>query len=263
MDSNSSQYYALLHKCNTDGVLVFNNRTQTTTKVLMHEQIKIEIKDNIFYVPSLRNIALKNGAAELMWCLTGTKRTDFLQKYTKIWDQFIINGQIDNAYGYRQRSMRFDQIQMGIDKLKHDPSSRSCVIQIWDQEDMASSLPNVPCPTQYNVNLVNDECYVDVSFRSSDLYLGLPTDIIHFVLLGDIFATETKTKLKQVTFRLSNAHLYENQFELIDQLEYKPFPVILPSWSLKQCEIYPDKYIANIVTQQIDHPKKLGVKIIK
>jgi len=74
---------------------------------------------------------------EAMWMLAGGNEVKALTPYVSRFVEFAEpDGAIHGAYGYRWRhALGFDQLEHVIDVLKADPTSRQCVIQMWDARE--------------------------------------------------------------------------------------------------------------------------------
>ena len=95
-------YQNLIKKILTEGVEELNERTGHKTKSLPGLSFQIDIERDGFPVLTLRKNPIKSPIAEQVWFITGEKDTEFLRKYTKMWDEFIEpDGTITSAYGYR------------------------------------------------------------------------------------------------------------------------------------------------------------------
>ena len=82
---------------------------------------------------AIRSYYAKTFLAEAFWILSGEQKIDTLNKFTKIWNMFAINGEIKNSYGHRLRSgFDRDQLVEGVNMLKMDNSNRQCYISYWD-----------------------------------------------------------------------------------------------------------------------------------
>src|SRR3989338_3759134 len=160
MNSFDLQYQKLLAKVMSEGVEEINRRTGHRTRIIPGAYIEI---DAGFPLLTLRRIPLRIFTAEMVWYVMGSRMpSEFLQEFTKIWDDFTnINGVVTTAYGYRWRShFGRDQLADLLKLLKSDPSSRHGVVVTWDPADdgLANSLTvrkkmNIPCPYTFVVNV--------------------------------------------------------------------------------------------------------------
>lgn len=158
---------------------------------------------------------------EIMWFLSGSNKVEWLSNHTKIWDSFAEeNGLVTSAYGFRWRyHFNVDQIEIALQKLREDPSTRHAVIMMWDPAtDLVVKQKNVPCPYTFTLNIINGRLHLHLVIRSNDMILGFPTDVAGFALLTHIFAQELRVKPGILTISISNAHIYENHMFVVDEL---------------------------------------------
>lgn len=60
---------------------------------------------------------------------------------------------------------------------------------------------------------------------STDLFLGLPTNVAGYAILAHLFAKVSGQKAVELICDLSNVHIYENQFDVVaEQLKRDPLP---------------------------------------
>ena len=170
-------------------------------------------KDNNIPIIGGRKVYLKSAAAEVAWYLSGTKDCTELNKSTSMWTPWQVNNIVDASYGYRWRSgLGVDQLQLAVDNLRKDPSSRRVYINTWDANyDTMPEALNVPCPVGFNLNIVDNKLNMQVVMRSSDLAVGLIYDTISFRMLNNILANTLGIKTGDMEFVLLNAHIYGAQ----------------------------------------------------
>ncbi len=236
------QYKELITDILTDGVEDFNIRTKSKVKALPGRMIQIDLAKG-FPLLSLRPIPIRTFIAETCFYLQGTNDPTWLQQFTGIWDDFLIDGKIDGSYGYRWRNaFGKDQIKELIELLRKDPTSRHGVVAIWDPSRdglMGKVSPNVPCPISFCCQIVGGKLCMSVTMRSQDCYLGLPTDIAGFALLTHFIAAELDIKVGTYNHFIVNAHLYENQWPngtlLLNRIgNHKPIKLKVPQNAIKR-----------------------------
>ena len=157
-------YQGIIKKIMEEGIEELNERTGHKIKILPGVQFQIDVERDGFPVLTLRKNPIKSPIAEQVWFITGDKDTNFLRKYTKMWDEFIEeDGTITSAYGYRWRH-HFGRDQLGqlIKHLEKEPHSRQGVIVTWDPSDdglygeglKGTYKKNAPCPFTFTVNII-------------------------------------------------------------------------------------------------------------
>ena len=270
-------YQNIIKKIMVDGTEELNERTGHRTRALPGLTFQIDLEKDGFPLLTLRKNPIKSPIAEQVWFITGDKDTEFLRKYTKMWDEFIEeDGTITSAYGYRWRH-HFGRDQLGklIELLKNDPSSRHGVIITWDPKDDGyggTPKKNVPCPFTFTVNIIGGRLNLHNIIRSNDMMLGCPFDTFGFSLLAMTLAQKLGVKPGIYTHSISNAHIYDTHYdganELIKRTNDHPniFP-ILPENIYDRAERKDETLVDAIYQSFIPfyHPCEpiLGLDIIK
>lgn len=212
------QYQNLLREIMEHGYEEMNERTGHVCKSLPGMTMKFDLEQG-FPLLTLRKIPLKVFIAEQVWFLMGGRDLEFLQKFTKIWDDFAEeNNCVESAYGYRWRKhFGRDQIDGLVQLLQQDPSSRHGVILMWDPADdgLASGTKkkNVPCPYTFTVQIIGGKLHLHLTVRSNDMMLGNPHDTAGFALLAHFLAEKVGVGVGFLTVSISNAHIYDIHFE--------------------------------------------------
>ncbi len=222
------QYQKILRDILQNGVEELNKRTGHKTKIIPGAYFQI---DGGFPLLTLRKIPLKIFTAEMIWYLMGSRRpVEFLQKFTRIWDNFTnINGVVTTAYGYRWRKhFGRDQILESLKLLKKDPSSRQAVVVTWDPADdgLTNTLThrkkmNVPCPYTFVINVTAGKLNLFSVARSTDMILGCPHDVAGFALLQRILAAYLGLKVGRFVFTTAQAHVYDNHYAAARDLAHR------------------------------------------
>lgn len=239
-----------------------NKRTEENVKVIDYPvNMVLDLRDRIVPTVGVRKTHPKSAAAEIAWFLQGTQDPSFIQKHAPFWDKFVetvnVGGQdkevIQSSYGYRWRS-HFGRDQLGdaIEALKADPTNRRVYVSAWDAEQdglLSQDQLNVPCPVGFNLSIVKGRLNSSITLRSSDLFVGLPYDVMGHAYLMDAIATTLNVDLGFMGVALNHAHLYEahwehtltalNQGVIVPQMK-------LPGKSIEQILENPDKYVLDI-----------------
>lgn len=227
-------YQDAIRRVLNEGIEELNVRTGLKTKAVPGLTFQVDFG---FPILTLRKIPVKLFVAEMIWYLSGSQRpSDFLDKYTKIWDDFLeADGTVAAAYGYRWRhAFGRDQIVGLIELLQKEPSSRHGVVVAWDPGDDGLSngtkKKNVPCPYTFVANIIGNKLHLHSIIRSNDMMLGCPHDTAGFSLLQYLLAAKLGVKPGVYTHSVSNAHIYENHYEQAHELvnrENSHPPIIL------------------------------------
>lgn len=230
-----------------------NRRTGLNVYASPGIMFKTDVINDGFPLLGLRSMPF-SFIPEIMWFLSGSNNIAWLSKHTKIWDSFAEeNGLVTSAYGFRWRhNFGIDQLDTVLDKLRDDPSSRHAVVMMWDPaQDLTIKQKNVPCPYTFTLNIIRGKLHLHLTIRSNDMVLGFPTDVAGFALLLHILAQELRVKPGILTVAISNAHVYENQMEAIEEMSNREVVLdavqfFLPSNAYARARSLDDTLIAEI-----------------
>lgn len=217
-------YQEMLTQIMQTGIEELSERTGLKTKALPGLHFTTDLEADGFPLLTLRKIPIRIFVAEQVWFLLGSRKPEeFLRKYTKIWDVFTNPGDVVTvAYGYRWRKhFGRDQIQMLLELLRQEPSSRHGVVVAWDPAQDGLTLfkkKNVPCPYTFSVNIIGERLHLHNIVRSNDMVLGCPHDVAGFALLQMILADALNVKPGIYSHSISNAHIYENHYRAAEEM---------------------------------------------
>lgn len=272
------KYRAMLLTC-LDGEEELNQRTGIRIRALpAGASFTVNLAAGLPTI-GLRRTRPHVAAAEAAWCLLGHPHADWLRKYTKIWDQFCdvadcaecdgtgflsgrdnprdcenCNGSgrtfwLREAYGNRWRNtFGVDQLAVGLMRLADDSSDRRVWISNWDPENdiVPSNQKTVPCPVGFTLSVLGGKLNSSMMIRSSDLWHGLPGDVMRHSFVVAACAATLGVKPGIIRFTLAHPHLYERQWEIAGVAVRQPIvapDMPLPTWTVKQVMDQPDGYV--------------------
>jgi len=247
MTKFDSLYQDMLRRIVEEGVREKNARTGHEVCAVPGMHFSIDIEKDGFPILTLRKIPIKMFVAEQIWFISGARKpADFLRDFTKIWDAFTNPADtVTVAYGYRWRK-HFGRDQLGalLKLLKKDPTSRHGVIVTWDPASDGlggTKKANVPCPYTFTVNIIGGRLHLHNMVRSNDMVLGFPADVAGFALLQCILAQKLGVGVGVYSHSISNAHMYDNQYEAVEEMlkrtnDHKPIKVVLPKNTFDRAE---------------------------
>ena len=258
MTTFDALYQDMLRRIALEGVREKNARTGHEVSAVPGMHFSIDIEKDGFPLLTLRKIPVKMFVAEQIWFVSGARKpADFLRDFTKIWDAFTNPGDtVTVAYGYRWRK-HFGRDQLGklVELLKKDPTSRHAVIVTWDPASDGlggTKRANVPCPYTFTVNIIGGRLHLHNMVRSNDMVLGFPADVAGFALLQTMLAQKLGVGVGVYSHSISNAHMYDNQYEAVDEMlrrtnEHPPIQISLPKNTFDRAEKKDVKLVDEIV----------------
>lgn len=177
---------------------------------------------------------------EALWMLQGRNDLAPLEYYVSTFGQFSDDGStLHGAYGKRWRSwFGYDQLQPIITELQDKPTSRRCVLAMWDaccceeckptrvrngvhtvaKHDLYMALTgggkDVPCNTHAYFMINNSRLDMTVCNRSNDLILGmLGANVVHFSFLLEYMAAHIGVDVGVYNQFTNNLHVYLENFK--------------------------------------------------
>lgn len=268
-------YREILSRAYYSNCQELNQRTGAAIRVIKGGYyFALNLEWAIMPLPVYRRIYIKSAAAETAWQILGDRSTKFISKYTKMWKKFEEGGEIKAAYGYRwQTHFGRNQLDRAIDVLRDDPSDRQVIIMAWDPGSDAlgdEQKANVPCPIFFQLYILEQQLCMSVYLRSSDVFVGLPYDVLNYALLLKAIQEEIDNphlKLGTLQFTLAHAHLYESHFKaakhiIMDKALTLIDACLLPDgWPVSRISTNPDAYVSfidrrtKVVAQTFFDPK--------
>ena len=209
------------------------NRTIIPTIKLFNQQLNINLLEG-FPIITGKKIFFNKALTEFKWMYEGRTDLEYLQKNNvNWWDSFAVTNKLGKVYGHQIKNYNntFNQIEYVIKEINNN--SRRAIINLWnpcDLEDQA--LPC--CFTQMNFVRINNELNLSVHFRSSDIFLGLPYDVIVMALFLYTIAKKCNLKPKLLGLNLADAHVYTNQLTQIEEYNnngIKKLPILYGSYN--------------------------------
>jgi thymidylate synthase len=207
MSSFEKKYKKILLQCLTEGEEC-NNRTGINTFKLFNKSFNINLNKG-FPIVTGKKIFFDKALAEFRWMFEGRTDISYLNKRNvKWWNDYTSTDDLGKVYGHQIRNYNdnIDQIEYATTEIKNN--SRRAIINLWNPSDLQEqALPC--CFTQFNFVRVNNKLNMSMNFRSSDLFLGLPYDIIVGALFLTTMAEQTNLLPNYLGINLIDAHIYK------------------------------------------------------
>lgn len=216
MNYFEDQYRRLIKNC-LNGELKSNRNGFTFYS--FGESLKINLQKG-FPIVTGKKIFFEKAYHEYKWFVDGLTTTHYLkQNNIHWWDKFADKkGNLGKTYGYQLRSFNGseDQLEQLHWCLKTEPESRRMHVTLWNPSELKETkLP--PCYTGFTFSWCNGKLNMEMHFRSSDVFLGLPYDIcVGALFLINIaeFHNMTPNYLK---ISITDAHIYENHLKQVNE----------------------------------------------
>lgn len=118
-----------------------------------------------------------------------------------------------------------DQLKECLETIIKDPSSRRILFHGWNPAQLDEmALPPCHLLYQFHVDQAGGNLSMSLYIRSSDIGLGLPFNLAEAGALLHLVARLTGKKARWLTVHLGDAHIYENQMDMLkEQITRVPF----------------------------------------
>jgi len=134
------------------------------------------------------------------------------------------DGTIHGAYGRRWRSaFGLDQLDFVVKKLQREPSTRQCVIQMWDcygASDLDGAWNDRPCNTHIYLRIHKGQLDLTACCRSNDAIWGAHgANAVHFSILQEYLAARIEVEVGQMYQLSNNYHAYLSELKKYENEE--------------------------------------------
>ena len=240
-----SDYLKLCQRIVDEGVWVENERTGKRCLTVINAELQYDVAANQFPLDTTRKSYWKAAIAELLGYLRGyDNAADFRAIGCNTWnananenEAWLNNphrkGEDDmgRVYGVQGRSWAkpdggaIDQLKKIVDDLSKGIDDRGEILSFYNPGEFHMGCLR-PCMHTHNFSLLGDTLYLTSYQRSCDVPLGLNFNQIQVYVLLALVAQITGHKAGQAYHKIVNAHIYEDQLELMRdvQLKREPFP---------------------------------------
>lgn len=251
------QYLTLLAKIRDEGIWIENERTGVKCKTIINYDFTFDVSNNQFPLVTTRKSYYRVAIGELLGYLRGyTNTSDFHKLGVKTWDANAndpkwlkspycsrVPGELGEIYGavgnnlpHIERSRfrpdsgalwvypnyKIKWLESIIEKLKKGEDDRGLIWNFWNPSMFHLGCLR-PCMYSHHFSLLGDTLYLNSTQRSMDVPLGGNMNIIQSWVLLWLMAKLTDKKPGKVFHKVVNAHVYENQYDLIhEQLSREP-----------------------------------------
>lgn len=241
------QYLDLCQRIVDEGVWVENERTGKRCLTVINADLEYNVGANEFPLVTTRKSYWKAAIAELLGYLRGyDNAAQFRAIGCNTWNAnandntaWLANpyrkGEDDmgRVYGVQGRHWRnsegkeFDQLRKIYDDLRNGIDDRGEILTFYNPGEFHMGCLR-PCMHTHTFSLVGDMLYLTSSQRSCDVPLGQNFNQIQVFTLLALMAQITGYKAGKAYHKIVNAHIYEDQLELMRDVQLKRAPYPAP-----------------------------------
>lgn len=239
------EYLNLCQRVINEGKWVYNERTGTRCLTVIGVSFTYDMSEMKLPVITTKKVFWKPAIAEMLGYLRGyDNAAQFRALGTKTWDANANDNQtwlanphrkgtddMGRVYGVQGRGWVspdgtvIDQLRKIVNNLSQGKDDRREILTFWNPGEMNLGCL-APCLYEHIFSVLDGTLYLTSMQRSSDLPLGMPFNQIQCAWLLAVIAQITGLKAGTATHHIINAHIYENQLELMKgQVTRTPLPL--------------------------------------
>ncbi|KJG37185.1 thymidylate synthase [Photobacterium angustum] len=241
------QYLALCQRIVDDGVWIENERTGKRCLTVINADLTYDVANNQFPLITTRKSFWKAAIAELLGYLRGyDNAAQFRAIGCNTWNANANDNQawlnnphrkgeddMGRVYGVQGRRWQksdgtpIDQLKKIVDDLTKGIDDRGEILTFYNPGEFDMGCLR-PCMHTHTFSLLGDTLYLTSYQRSCDVPLGLNFNQVQVFTLLALMAQITGHKAGQAYHKIINAHIYEDQLELMRNVQLKRTPFASP-----------------------------------
>ena len=183
-----------------------------------------------FPIQTIRRMYLKSAVEELLW-IWQKKSNNVRALSTGIWDAWADEtGSIGKAYGYqmgvkhRYPEGEMDQVDRVLYDLKHNPSSRRILTNLYNHHDL-SEMALYPCAYSMTFNVTGNTLNAILHQRSQDMLTANGWNVMQYAVLVHMLAQVSGLEAGELVHVIADAHIYDRHVPLVEELLGRtPYP---------------------------------------
>lgn len=183
-----------------------------------------------FPILTLRPINFRAAVDELLW-IWQKKSNKIEDLNSHIWDQWADpDGTIGKAYGYQLAQKHeyaegtFDQVDRVLYDLKHNPSSRRIMTNLYNHSDL-HAMQLYPCAYGLTFNVTGHRLNAILNQRSQDMLVANGWNVTQYAVLLHLFAQVSGLEVGELVHVIADAHIYDRHVPIVqDLLKRETYP---------------------------------------
>jgi thymidylate synthase len=243
------------------GAVIQSEARKATCRMLLAEQLRFDLREG-FPIVTTKPVAFDIVVDEVFWFLRGETNVRTLGRKVgdrtiirHIWDQWSKeDGDVPHIYGESWRRWEYpeaispdtdtfgqkvgvvgawDQVAVLLGQLRDvvaDPGNRArrrIILSGWNPP-VVPDMGLAPCHTLSQWLPTNGYLDVVCHWRSIDMFLGCPYNIVQYALLAHILGGLAGLIPRRLVANIADCHLYDNQFDQVrEQIGREPGPLPL------------------------------------
>ena len=237
------QYLELCERIIHEGQWIENRRTGKRCLTVINADLTYNVAGNAFPLVTTRKSYWKSAIAELIGYLRGySSAADFRALGARTWDananenrEWLNNpyrkGEDDmgRVYGVQGRNWQkpdggaIDQLRKIVDDLTKGIDDRGEILTFYNPGEFHMGCLR-PCMHTHTFSLIGETLYLTSSQRSCDVPLGQNFNQVQVFTFLKLMAQITGKQPGTAYHKIVNAHIYEDQLELMRDVQLKRTP---------------------------------------
>lgn len=239
------QYLALCQRIIDQGTWIENERTGKRCLTVINADLEYDVGNNQLPMITTRKSFYKSAIAEFLGYIRGyDNAADFRALGTKTWDananlnEAWLNNKyrkgeddMGRVYGVQGRAWAkadgttLDQLRKIVDNLINGIDDRAEILTFYNPGEFDMGCLR-PCMHTHTFSLLGDTLHLTSYQRSCDVPLGLNFNQVQVFAFLALIAQITGKKAGKAYHKIVNAHIYEDQLSLMQEVQLKrePFP---------------------------------------
>ncbi len=241
------QYLDLCQRIVDEGTWIENKRTGKRCLTVINAELNYDVGNNQFPMITTRKSFWKAAIAELLGYLRGyDNAADFRAIGCNTWNanandnEAWLNNEhrkgdddMGRVYGVQGRGWAkpdggsVDQLKKLVDNLSNGIDDRGEILSFYNPGEFHMGCLR-PCMHTHTFSLLGDTLHLTSYQRSCDVPLGLNFNQVQCFVLLALIAQITGNKAGKAYHKIVNAHIYEDQLELMRDVQLKRTPFESP-----------------------------------
>ena len=180
-----------------------------------------------FPIMTIRKQYLKSAIDEILW-IWQKKSNKISELNSHVWDSWAgEDGTIGKAYGYqlgvkhKYKEGEFDQVDRVLYDLKHNPTSRRIMTNIYTFADL-NEMNLYPCAYSMTFNVSGDKLNGILNQRSNDMAVANNWNVMQYAALLMMIAQVSGLKAGELVHVIADAHVYDRHIPAVKQMLENP-----------------------------------------
>ena len=176
---------------------------------------------------TIRKQYLKSAIDEILW-IWQKKSNKISELNSHVWDSWAgEDGTIGKAYGYqlgvkhKYKEGEFDQVDRVLYDLKHNPTSRRIMTNIYTFADL-NEMNLYPCAYSMTFNVSGDKLNGILNQRSNDMAVANNWNVMQYAALLMMIAQVSGLKAGELVHVIADAHIYDRHIPAVKQMLENP-----------------------------------------